>query len=267
MLLQIITFYVVCDDFLIAMGHKEDPQATVVTAEVMTAALVAAWFFAGNQSLACTYLRETGLIPAMPSKSRFNRRLHQIPASYWTAVLKQFAQDGEDTYIVDSCPIPVCAYVRSKRCRLYRDAAYYGYCASKELHFYGLKCHAIVTQTGKPVEIELLPGCSADLVGLKEMQLQLPPGSKLCADKAYNHYAYEDKLASDRDLHLLPQRKRNSKRAHSNELAGWINRVRKRIETTFSQVTARLGRKIHAVIPAGFELKIRLVFAAYAIVG
>jgi hypothetical protein len=43
----------------------------------------------------------------------------------------------------------------------------------------------IVTASGRPVEVLLLCGCSADLTGLKEMELALPPGSRLYADKAY----------------------------------------------------------------------------------
>lgn len=38
---QIITLYVVCDDYLKAMQYRDDPQSTMTTAEVMTTALVA----------------------------------------------------------------------------------------------------------------------------------------------------------------------------------------------------------------------------------
>jgi hypothetical protein len=36
----IITLYVICDDYLKAMHYRDDPQATMSTAEVMTTALV-----------------------------------------------------------------------------------------------------------------------------------------------------------------------------------------------------------------------------------
>jgi hypothetical protein len=42
---------------------------------------------------------------------------------------------------------------------------------------------------------------------------------------------------------------------------------RKRVETTFSQLTQRLARSIHAVTPRGFELKILLSVLAFSIVG
>ncbi len=44
----ITTIYCLCDDFLKAMHHRDDPQLRLSTAEVMTVSLVAATFFGGN---------------------------------------------------------------------------------------------------------------------------------------------------------------------------------------------------------------------------
>ena len=42
---------------------------------------------------------------------------------------------------------------------------------------------------------------------------------------------------------------------------------RKRVETTFSQLTKRLARSVHAVTPRGLELKILLTVLAFSLVG
>ena len=42
---------------------------------------------------------------------------------------------------------------------------------------------------------------------------------------------------------------------------------RKRVETTFSQLTQRLARSIHAVTPRGFELKVMLTVLAFSLLG
>ena len=47
-------------------------------AEIITTALIAAMFFNGNHSKACSYMKDHKLIPKMLDKSRFNRRLHAI---------------------------------------------------------------------------------------------------------------------------------------------------------------------------------------------
>ena len=71
--LTIVAVYTICDDLLISMGHQEHPQAKMSDAEIMTAALIAARYFGGNQHTACAALKTLGYIPNMLGHSRFNR--------------------------------------------------------------------------------------------------------------------------------------------------------------------------------------------------
>jgi hypothetical protein len=240
----------------------------MTTCEVLLTALVAAFFFANNLRLAQQSLAESGLVPYMLSESRFNRRWHKVKAEDWQEVLTLLAhQHPAETFLVDSCPFAVCHNRRASRCRLYQDAgnAYWGYCAAKEEYYYGLKAHVIVTHSGRPVEVILLCGCSGDLTGLKEMALDLPTGAQLYGDKAYTDYEYEEQLYRDKQLTFLPLRKSNHKRQHTPQVARHIRKTRKRIETTFSQITAKLPRRLHAVRPTGFENKVMALFVAFAI--
>ena len=77
--LTIVVLYTICDDLLISLGHRNHPQAKMSDAEVITTALVAARYFAGNQQTACCVLKTLGYIPNMLGHSRFNQRLHRIP--------------------------------------------------------------------------------------------------------------------------------------------------------------------------------------------
>jgi hypothetical protein len=265
---ECILFYRVCDDYLQKKGFRDDPQARMTTTEVLLTALVAAQCFANNLRAARKTLLSSGLIPYMLSESRLNRRWHQIKPEDWQAILDLLAEEHPaDTFLVDSCPFPVCHNQRASRNRLYpdQDGAYWGYCAAKEEYYYGLKAHVVTSASGRPVEVLLLCGCSADLTGLKEMRLPLPAGSRLFADKIYTDYAYEDQLQADRKITFLPLRKGNLKPQHAPELAKQIRYTRKRIETSFSQVTAKLPHRLHAVTPEGFESKIMALFVACAI--
>ena len=177
------------------------------TCEVMLTALVAAFFFANNLRLARHSLSESGLVPYMLSESRFNRRLHKIKAAQWQEVLTLLAQRyPQDTFLIDSYPVPAGHNRRAYRCRLYQDDgnAYWGYCAAKEEYYYGLKAHVIVTQSGRPVEVLLLCVCSGDLTGMKELTLDLPAGAQLYADKAYTDYTYEESLLKEKQLTFSP---------------------------------------------------------------
>ena len=55
-----------------------------------------------------------------------------------------------------------------------------------------------------------MAGSEADVAVFKELNLDLPENSIICADKAYTDYDYED-LLEEVGLRLKAQRKKNSK--------------------------------------------------------
>jgi len=274
---QIITLYCLCDDFLRARRWRDDPQAKMSTAEVMTVSLVAAALFDGNQEKSRRFLKEHGYIKTMLSKSRFNRRRYAIPEVLWQGLLWLLGEaaklaNPEGVYAVDSVPIPVCDNIRIRRCRLYPchnkgkqdrpEDPHWGYCASKRRYYYGLKGHLLVTAAGQPVEFALTP---AAIVGFRKLDLDLPAGAIVNADAAYTDYDYEGLLRQMEQVDLLADRKRNSLRQHPACLSYLCQHFRKRIETTFSTVTQWLGRRLHAVTLEEWESKVFLTVLAYAI--
>lgn len=264
---QIIAVYCLNADMLQALGHRDDSQCHLTDAEVMTIALVAALFFGGNYALTCAFLSEQKYMRRMLSPSRFNRRLHRVKELFLTlfAFLGEHWKDLNrgSVYIIDSFPIASCDNIRISRSRRYQGEDYRGYIASKKRYFYGLRLHLVVTATGEPVEMFLTPGQDSDTGALQWYQFDLPAGSKVIGDKAFNVYDIEDELASI-DIELAPLRKKNSKRA----IPPWETYLReiqrKYIETAGSMITQRFPKKIHAVTAAGFELKIVLFLLAYS---
>jgi len=264
----ILTIYCLCDDFLSAYGFKDDSQAEMSSAEVMTVALVAATFFGGKLEVSRLFLKGRYFSRVL-SKSRFNRRLHALPEEVWQALFALLAgvfkaTNRENTYLLDSLPVPVCDNIRIRRCRLYRGEAYRGRIASKHRYFYGLRVHLLVTATGQPVEFFLSPGATSDLVVLREFGFDLPEGAVITADKLYTDYAYED-LLEDAGIVFKPLRKKNSKRARPGWETYLLQHTRKYVETAFSQITALFPKTIHAVTPRGFELKIVCFLLAFSI--
>lgn len=269
----ITTTYYLCDEFLKSTGHRDDPQVRLSSAEVMTVALVAAAFFGGDIEATRSFLDEYGYIPKAISKSRFNRRLHAMDSSLWQQLFdllaEAFKQNNPDkSYVVDSLPIAVCDNIRIKRCRIYplkeHGKTFRGYIASKRRYFYGLRVHLVVSADGEPVEFSLAAASEADIAVFKELRLELPEGSIICADKAYTDYHYED-LLKEVGLHLKAQRKKNSKRPMPVWEEFLSKPIRKYIETVFSKLSAMFSRKIHAVTSRGFELKIVCFLLAFSI--
>ena len=144
----IITTYYLCDEFLKATGHRDDPQVRLSTAEVMTTALVAAASFSGNIEKTRSFLDEYGYIEKAISKSRFNRRLHAIDPSLWRTLFDVLAETfkhehSDQTYVVDSLPVAVCDNIWIRRCKLYpqeHGEAFRGYIASKRRYLTGSGC-------------------------------------------------------------------------------------------------------------------------------
>jgi Transposase DDE domain len=269
--IKIIATFCLCDDLLKAMHHQEDRQCQMNDAEVMTTAFVASLYFRGNQESARAMLQQHGYIPHMLSKSRFSRRLHRmkdILRIFFNLLAQTWKQlNHESIYVIDSIPIAVCDNIRIRRSKIYSQEEFRGYQASKKRYFYGLKIHLMVTQNGQPVECFLTPGGFGDVDALKYYAYELLDGAIIYADKAYNDYEIEDLLKDIDHIHLLPIRKKNSKRALSPSIAFVQSYHRKRVETAGSLIAQLLPKSIHAVTPQGFELKVALFVIASSLNG
>lgn len=259
--LEIIEMYCAVDDLLKCMKVRDDIQVKMTTAEVITVALVSARFFSGNLEKSREFLQEHAYIPNMLSKSRLCIRLHAIPEEFWFCLplsLRNVRKEIEQTkeFIVDSFPIPCCKNIRIKNCRLYRGEEHRGYNVAKREYFFGLKAHVILTaQNLFPVEVILGPGRENDGKAFKRFYLNLPEHSKIYRDSAYTDYTDEDLARESENIHLLTQRKKNSKKPHSGCMNYIIECCRKKIESAFSRICSLLPKSIHAVARKGFELK------------
>jgi hypothetical protein len=266
---KIIAVYCLCDDVLKALHHHEDPQRQMTDAEIMTTALVAAFFLRGNHESARLLCQERGLIPRMLSKSRYNRRLHHIKDMFivlfnilgttWKALNTSL------TYVIDSFPVAVCDNYRIPRAKIYRQEAYRGYIASKKRYFYGVKIHLMVTKDGQPIEMFLTPGSFGDVEALHYFSFDLPAQALIYGDKAYNDYEIEDLLREVDHITLQPIRKKNSKRALPPYVEFVQHYQRKMVETVGSLLERLLPKSIHAVTAEGFELKVALFVVAHSI--
>lgn len=259
---QIIAIYTLVSDFLITMGHKDDPQCKMSDAEVMTTSIVASLYFGGNFESARSLLRDPKYIPSMLSKSRLNRRVHKIKPKFlqfFSLIGRYWVDENEESmYAIDTFPIAVCDNYRIYRNKIYKgEEMYRGYTSSKKRYFYGLKLHLMVTKSGFPVEFFLTPGSESDVGCLELFDFDLPEGSEIYADKIYNDYVIEDVLEIA-GLHFMPLRKKNSKRKRKPWETRWIHIHRKMIETTGSLLNKLFPKKIHAVTNVGFELKVCL---------
>lgn len=268
--LKIIFVYCFCDDFLKSLRFKSDPQCKMNQAEIMTVAIIAALFYGGNFSRARQALMWNGHIPNMLSESRLNRQLHKIDFSIWETIFKIIAKAFQKSntsleYLIDSMPVEVCANYRSYRCKLLKGKEFIGFCKAKKKFYYGFKLHLIASKDGLPIEFLITPASVADITAFKMMEIDLDSNSTIYGDKAYNDYGFEDMLYETSEICLISERKNNSKRQHSGCMRYLQGKLRKRIETTFSEITRLLPRKIEAVTARGFLMKCLIFICSFAL--
>jgi hypothetical protein len=231
----------------------------MTSAEVLSVAIISALLFNGNFDRTRLILKHDGYIPNMLSESRLNRRLHEIDISIWQSIFHAISavfhkNNQRLEYLVDSMPVEVCMNVRSYRSKLLTGKQFIGFCKAKKKFYYGFKIHMITTYDGKPVEFIITPASTADITAFKLMEIDLPLNASIFGDKAYTQYSLEDDLQEFEKIRLIADRKTNAKRQHSNCIQYLQGILRKRIETTFSQLTSMLPRKIHVVTKNGFSL-------------
>ncbi len=123
----------------------------------------------------------------------------------------------------------------------------------------------ITTADGKPVEFIITPASVADITAFRLMEIDLPQGAFIYGDKAYTQYSFEDSLQEFEEIRLIADRKTNATRQHSGCIQYLQSILRKRIETTFSQITNMFPRKIHAVTKQGFLLKLVIFIVSFSI--
>jgi len=269
---QTVAMYCLLDDIIQFTRPANTPGAAgsrrLSDAQVLTTALVATRFFGGNLVVAKHYMEQHWGQNRL-DKSGFTRRLHALTDTLHALFslvgdwLKQ--RHLEARYVLDSFPVAVCHNTRIPRCKLLTGQAYHGRCASKRSWFYGLKVQVVATSDGAPVEFHLHAGGESEQAGRRGLPLDLPAGSVLYTDAGYTDYMAEDLFNEASGSQQQTARRQNSKRPHHPAQSFLIQYFRKSIETTFSQLTARFPKQIHAVTAQGFALKIALFIFAHTL--
>ena len=106
-------------------------------------------------------------------------------------------------------------------------------------------------------------GSEHDVEALRKVYFDLPAESIVYGDSAYKEYTVEDLYKETELIELKISRKSNSKRPDQPYQAFLKTAMRKRIQTTISEIIEMTPHAIHAVTAKGLLLKILLFVFAY----
>lgn len=204
------------------------------------------------------------LFPRMCDRSQFNRtrrNLLQVTNLIFTQLAKQFA---DDVFIVDSFPLEVCKFGRAHFCKVFRaEGATYGKNPSKKQTYFGFKVHAITTSGGAVKAFEITSANVDDRKGLEDLSSVVKGGSVILADKGYVSKSLVGKIKGQGQT-LLVLKRNNARKPYSPTLQQEIFRRRRRIETTFSQMTQQLNaQRVLAKTFSGLSLRLLTKFLAF----
>ncbi|MBN2699162.1 MAG: IS982 family transposase [Bacteroidales bacterium] len=185
--------------------------------------------------------------PNLISRSRFNRRRKRLGdfIARLNYKISFFLNQGEDVYLVDSIPVPICQIAREKSCKICKEkfetAPDKGYSAVSRSWYFGYKLHMATSVRGVFSSMDLTKASVHDIHYLNEVKHSGITNCILIADKAYISEPIQLDLFTTKQIRLETSLRSNQ---HFKEHLPFIfKKSRKRIETLFSQLCDQLMLK------------------------
>lgn len=176
--------------------------------------------------------------PRLPSYCQFMARLHTLQPLVGRLIQQVLPTLPDDTYILDSKPIPLCKPIRHGRVRLLReDGAYFG--RNSCGWYFGFKLHTISHRSGTILCAFLTPANVHDRDPALALA-QAVDGGVLLADRAYQTKEMETLFDEQAELTLVTPKNSG---AQNRAL---VSSLRERIETTFSQLHDRFIDRVYS---------------------
>lgn len=199
--------------------------------------------------------------PNLIDRSRFNRRRRRLGdlIAQLNDQISSLLNEGENIYLVDSIPVPICKNARISRSKICKDeyetAPDRGYSAVNKAYFYGYKLHLATSMKGVYSSMELTKASIHDIQFLNEVKYSGIANCSLIADKGYVSEPIQQDLFTTRQIKLFTPVKSNQ---HDKEHIPFIfMKSRKRIETLFSQLCDQLMlKRNYAKITKGLSVRI-----------
>ena len=182
-------------------------------------------------------------LPNLIRRCQFNarRKLTARLAEEIRMVVAVAIDGEEDVFCIDSKPVKVCQNARAKRCVMGRDnvdaAPNWEYCASRGLHYYGYKLHAVCGIGGVIHSYDMTEASVHDLHSLNDVRREYHDCIML-GDKGYLSAEVQRNLSEAANITLEVPYRLNQKNRRPPTWA--YKRFRKRIETIFSQLNDNL---------------------------
>lgn len=237
--------YVLVDDWYQSKGQqllqgKVGRKPIFSDSEVITLMLAEDFIPYPGELQFLGYIRANhlALFPQLITQSQFNRRargLRLLVEALRREWLVELGIEHADHFLLDTKPIPVVGYKRSKKHSDFAGSAAYGYCSSRELHYYGYKLVMITTLDGLPVLYELVPA-NIEQRQAAETVLDRLANAQVFGDKGFLGEEWQAQIERQTGNCVTTPRRVNQIVQHPDGFERLLNSIRERIEGVFHEI-------------------------------
>lgn len=237
--------YVLVDDWYQAQAQQYVPvlagSSVSFSDSEMLCLLIAMDYFpypGEQQFLGFIRANYLSLFPKLLDQSQFNRRARRLEGLLeemrrcWVSELGAIF---ERILVLDTKPVPVVGYKRSKRQSDFLGSATYGHCASRHLDYFGYKLVVASTLAGVPVVYALVPA-HTDEREAAEVVLQSLHGCVILADKGFIGGDWQAEIYRTTGNQVFTPKRVNQHQQNPPAFERLLNHFRERIEGVFNEV-------------------------------
>lgn len=259
--------YVLVDDWYQAKGQtylqsKPGAKPEFSDSEMLTLMLAQDFIPYPGETQFLGYIRANhrNEFPKLVDQSQYNRRaraLWQVLEALRQEWVRLLGGYNERQLLLDTKPVPVVGQTRSKRRSDFAGEAAYGYCAARQLHYFGYKLVSLVTLDGLPVVYDLVPA-NLDERNAAEAVLFRVEDCDIFADKGFIGEDWQADMRCHSTNRLWTAKRINQTQQNPASFDAVLKRLRERIESTFNQLqnTGRLLERLIAKTPHGLYSRV-----------
>ena len=244
----IIAVYCLVDEMLKKVVknklRQRGPQPKLSDAEVITMEIVGESKGLDKDKYIHKYFRDHWLclFPGLGNRTTFLRQaanLWSVKQEIRKAVVQRILPFGSKLSIIDGFPIPVCGFRRAYFSKLFKANADFGYCAAKDLRYFGFKGHLLVDEKG------LVLDCAVATANIDEREMIFDmssvAGSNLLGDKGYICSKDRKEELQNEGVNIHTPLRSNMKDDRPKEFVKIINNKRRLVETVIGQLSERFN--------------------------
>ena len=250
------TILVLVDDWYLSKGQsllrgKPGAKPEFKDSEVMTLMLAQDFIPYPGETQYLGYIRANYRreFPKLVDQSQYNRRARSL--RYLVEMLRrewlgQLGVNDPKQLLVDTKPIPVLGYKRTKSHSAFAGSAGYGHCAARNLNYFGYKLVMLTTLDGVPLVYDLV-AANTDEREAAEVVLQRVKDCDIFGDKGFLGDDWQAAILQQTGNRVWTPKRANQVLQNPAEFDRLLGSVREHIEGTFHCIQ-NTGRNIERLL-------------------